>query len=99
MLTATSFKRINAQGFNFALAWVKAPLVTSLILKSLLERALKKETSSRCIELLKMIMMVIKLLNVSFLSLVNTPFRPSFERLLYSVFSCSSVIFLDSNSR
>ena len=73
---------MNAHGFNLALAWDKAPLVTSLILKSLFESALKKESSSRCMELLKIMMIDIKLLNVSFLSRVNTPDRPSFERLL-----------------
>lgn len=85
-----------AHGLNFALAWERAPFVTSLILKSLFESVLKKESGSRGIELLEMMMMMmiaIKWLNDSFKALVNISFRPSFERLLKTWFSSSSAKF------
>jgi hypothetical protein len=90
---------LNAQGFNLARACVKAPLVASRILKSLPETVLKKLSSSRCMELLKTMMMTIKFFKESFLFRENTPERPSFERLLNSSFSSSCDIFLDNFSR
>jgi len=82
-----------AHGLNFALAWERAPFVTSLILKSLFESVLKKESGYRGIELLEMMMITIKWLNDSFKALTNISFRPSFERLLKSWFSSSSAKF------
>ena len=93
------FHRLNPRGFNFALAWANALFVTALILKSSSEISLTKRSSSLWIEVLNFIIMNIHRLKVKTLSLENTPWVPSLERLLNEVSSISLSINLVRLSR